>query len=368
MSRQKSDKYVARFSVVLLSAWLTFAQGVSPSRPTPPPESSRRIVLDTDPGIDDAIAILLALRSPELHVEAITTVAGNVPVEVATENARKMVDLAGRSDVIVAKGAARPLQRRLATAELIHGEGGLGGVVLPPATVPLDRRHAVEVIRDVINSNAGRITLLAIGPLTNVAMAFLQYPDLAAKTREIVMVSGTVGAGLATPLAEPNIYRDAEAAKIVFESGVPIFMVDLTAGAQARFTRDHAAYLAKSGDPIAQVATRLWQPYLEFAQKMGSGSAAIYDPLGVGIAVDRQIAKVIKPIHVDVETKGEFSYGATVTNSSLTAAKYELRGDRHVLVGFSSVSANAAYPVVVDGERLVRMLLERLTKAPARPK
>jgi len=196
------------------------------------------------------MALLLALRSPELRIEAITTVAGNVPVELGTENALKLVELGGRTDVTVAKGAAKPLQRKLVTAEMIHGENGLGGALLPPPTVAVDQRHAVQVIHDIVNANVGSITLLTLGPLTNVAMAFLQYPDLAGKTREIIMVNGTTGAGLATPAAAPDIYRDAEAAKIVFESGVPILMVDLTAGAQARFTRNEAARLL--------AALRLW--------------------------------------------------------------------------------------------------------------
>jgi purine nucleosidase len=311
------------------------------------------------------MALLLALRSPELKVEAITTVAGNVPVELETENVRKLVELAGRTDVIIARGAARPLQRKLITAELIHGENGLGGLVLPPPKVGLDHRHAVQVIHDLIEANPGQITLVPVGPLTNVAMAFLQYPDLPEKTREIITIAGTVGAGLGAPLTHPDVYRDAEAAKIVYESGVPILMVDLTACAQARYTRKDAAQLRQSSDPVARFVGALWEPYLDFAEKMGGpGGAAIYDSLAVGIAIDPQIAKTVKPIHVDVETKGEFAYGATVTNQSLTAAQYETRGDRLVFAGFAPIKPNAAYPAVVDGERFVRMFTDRFLNAP----
>ena len=200
-------------AVLLTVGIITFAQGVSPTRPTPLPAFPRRIILDTDPGIDDAMAVLLALRSPELKVEAITTVAGNVPVELGTENARKLVELAGRTDVIVAKGAARPLQRKLTTAEAIHGENGLGGVTLPPPKIALDPRQAVQVIHDLIDANPGQITLVPVGPLTNIAMSLLQYPDLATKIREIILMGGTVGAGNATPAAEANIHQDAEAAR-----------------------------------------------------------------------------------------------------------------------------------------------------------
>src|SRR5712692_8787639 len=273
---------------VLLTVCVTFAQGVSPTRPTPLPDFPRRIILDTDPGIDDAMAVLLALRSPELKVEAITTVAGNVPVELGTENARKLVELAGRTDVIVAKGAARPLQRKLSTAEAIHGENGLGGVSLPPPKIALDRRHAAQVIHDLIDANPGQFTLVAVGPLTNIATSLLQYPDLAAKIREIILMGGTVGAGNVTPVAESNIHQDAEAAKIVFESGVPILMVDLTACAQARLTRNDAERLRRSMDGVARFVAAISEPYLRFSENFSPDGAAIHDALAVGVAIDPQ--------------------------------------------------------------------------------
>jgi len=187
------------FALLFFTAGTVLAQGVSPTRSTQPMEFPRRIILDVDPGIDDAMAVLLALRSPELKVEAITMVAGNLPVEVETENARKLLELAGRTDVIVAKGAALPLHGKLITAELVHGENGLGGVVLPAPKIALDRRDAVQVIHDLSEANPGQIILMAQGPLTNVAMAFQRYPDLPAKTREII-TGGSVGAGLRHPL------------------------------------------------------------------------------------------------------------------------------------------------------------------------
>jgi len=354
-----------RLCVVLLAGCIGWAQGVSPTRATPGREFPRRIILDTDPGIDDAMAVLLALRSPELKVEAITVVAGNVPVELAAENALKLVELAGRTGVIIAKGAARPLQRALVTAEAIHGENGLGDVALPAPKVALDRRHAVQVIHDLIDANPGQITLVPVGPLTNIAMSLLQYPDLAAKTREIILMGGTVGAGNATPAAEANIHQDAEAAKIVFESGIPIIMVDLTACAQARLTRNDAARLRESTDAIARFVAAISEPYLRFAERFGSSGAAIHDALAVGIAIDPLVAKTVRPVHVDIETKGEFAYGATVTNLGLTIEHSERRGNRFVIVDFPRVKANAAYPAVVDGERFVRMFLQRMMQGGA---
>lgn len=351
--------------VLVLAGSVASAQGVSASRPTPVPEFPRQVIIDTDPGIDDAMAILLALRSPELKVEAITVVAGNVTANLGTQNALELVELAGRKDVVVAKGAAKPLKRKLVTAELIHGENGLGGVVLPAPKMAPDHRDAVQVIHDVIEANPGKITLVPIGPLTNIATALIEYPDLAAKTRDIIMMGGSVGAGNVTPAAEANIYHDAEAAKIVFESGVPILMVDLTACAQARLTRDDAERLRASADPMAKFVGAIAQPYLAFAEKSGAvGGAAIHDALAVGIAIDPQVARTVKPIHVDIETKGEFTYGATVANQSLSVEHTELRGDRFVIADFAHVKANAAYPKVVDGERFLKMFLQRMTQPP----
>ena len=340
-----------------------WAQGVSSQLLTPAPEFPRRIVLDTDPGIDDAMAILLALRSPELKIEAITTVYGNVPVDLGTENARKLVDLSGRKDVVVARGAWHPMLRPLHTAELIHGENGLGGVELPAPKTRLDPRQAVQVIHDVISANPGKVTLVPVGPLTNIAMAFLQYPELAGKTREIILMGGTVGAGNVTPVAEANIYADAEAAKIVFESGVPILMVDMTACAQARLTREDAAKFDASTDPVAKFIGAIAKPYLAFSERFEPGGAAIYDALAVGIAIDPAVAKTFKPVHVAVETKGELTYGATVTNQSLTTEQSEFRDGRFKIVGFPSVAPNAAFPAVVDGERFRRLFSQRLMSA-----
>jgi inosine-uridine nucleoside N-ribohydrolase len=261
--------------------------------------------------------------------------------------------------VIISKGAAGPLQRKLITAEAIHGQNGLGGVVLPAPKMALDRRHAVQVIHDVIDANPGQITLVPVGPLTNVAMAFLQYPELAAKTREIILMGGTIGAGNATPVAEANIHQDAEAAKTVFESGVPILMVDLTACSQARLRRSDAARLSATIDPVAFVAA-IADPYIGFSERFGAEGAAIHDALAVGIAMDSMVAKTVKPIHVDVETKGEFTYGATVANLRLTIEHSEWRGDRFAIVDFPQVPANAAYPAVIDGERFVGLFLRHI--------
>src|SRR5262249_11750041 len=173
-------------------------------------------------------------------------------------------------------------------------------VELPAPKIALDRRHAVQVIHDLIEAKPGQIILITLGPLTNIAMAFRQYPDLPAKTREMIVVNGSVAGGLGRPLATPDIYRDAEAAKVVFESGVPILMVDLTACMQARFTRKDAARLRESSDAVARFVGAISERYLDFVQRtLNPGGAASYlNALGVGLAIDPVIAKTLKAIHV----------------------------------------------------------------------
>ena len=181
-----------------------------------------RIILDVDPGIDDALAILLALRSPELQVEAITTVAGNLPLEVTTRNALKVVELAGRSDLTVARGAGKPLNGKLTLADFVHGEDGLGGAELPIPEKKVDPRPAAELIVDLVEANPGEITLVGVGPLTNLATVLNIAPRVVEKVNSIVLMGGAWSGGNTTPAAEFNIYSDPEAAQIVLDSGSAI--------------------------------------------------------------------------------------------------------------------------------------------------
>jgi purine nucleosidase len=164
--------------------------------------AERRIILDVDPGIDDALAMFLAMRSDELKIEAITVVSGNVLVDLGAENALKLVELAGRADLLVAKGAKYPLQKKLITAEAVHGEDGLGVKKLPAPTKKLDPRHAVDVILDIVSRNPGQITLVPVGPLTNIALAFLKAPEIRSQIPEIVLMGGSIVGGNASPAAE----------------------------------------------------------------------------------------------------------------------------------------------------------------------
>jgi len=283
--------------------------------PSPTPERPRRILLDVDPGIDDALAMFLAMRSPELRIEAVTVVSGNVIVDLGASNALKIVELAGREDLLVAKGAKYPLQKKLITAEAVHGEDGLGGKSLPAPSKKLDPRHAVDVIIDVVRRNPGEITLVPVGPLTNIALAFLKAPEIRSQIPEIVLMGGSIVGGNASPAAEANIYNDPEAAKIVFDSGIPIVMVDLGATSQARLTRKDLERLRASSSPVARYAADLGDFYIAFSERLGfTEGADLHDPLAVGLAIDLSIATDLRPMHIQVETKGSLTYGETVAN------------------------------------------------------
>src|SRR3989441_4303948 len=192
--------------------------------PEQPAGGPFRVIIDTDPGVDDALALLLAMRSPELKIEAITPVAGNVPLELSLPNALRMVEIAGRTDIPVAVGARAPLVRRLVTAAYAHGENGLGGAVFPEPKIKAVAEPASEIIRSIVRKYPGEVTLLTIGPLTNVAAALNSDPELAGMVRKLVMMGGSLSGGDIKPAAEFNVYLDPEAARIVFQPGIPVTM------------------------------------------------------------------------------------------------------------------------------------------------
>src|SRR5260370_521565 len=208
-----------------------------------------RVVIDTDPGVDDALGLLLAMRSPELKIEAITAVAGNVPLELTLPNSLRMVEIAGRTEIPVAAGARAPLVRRLVTAAYAHGENGLGGAVFPePKTKPV-AEPAAALIRQIIRKFPGEVTLLTIGPLTNVAAALNSDAELAAMVRSHVIIGGSLSVGNITPAAEFNVYVDPEAARIVFQSGIPMTMVGLDVTRKTSLTEDHVRQLQHGQNP-----------------------------------------------------------------------------------------------------------------------
>ena len=277
----------------------------------------QKIIIDTDPGQDDAVAILLALASPELEVLGITAVAGNVPLALTALNARKILALAGRSDVPVLAGCAAPLQRKLVTAEHVHGKTGLDGIDLPdPVDLPLTPGDAVDFIIETLRREPeGSVTLVPIGPLTNIAVAMKRAPDIVPRIARIVLMGGAYfEVGNITPSAEFNIYVDPEAAKLVFASGVELVVMPLDVTHGALTSRDWVdamrALPNRCGPAVAS-----WTDFFERydRDKYGSLGAPLHDPC--------TIAWLIRPdlfdgrqINVEIETQGEYTTGMTVAD------------------------------------------------------
>ena len=325
----------------------------------------QRIIIDTDPGVDDALAILLALRSPELKVEAITPVAGNVPLDYTLPNALRLVEIAGRTDVPVAAGASHPLVRNLITAAHVHGNNGLAGVDFPPPKIKPVKETATEIIRRLVRASPGEITIVAVGPLTNVATALRADPDLSSLLRSIVIMGGSLSAGNVTPAAEFNIYADPEAARIVFDAGVPLTMVGLDVTRKALFTPEHLKILQAGTTPWSQAAARIMGATIE---RLNRGPRpmleAMHDPLTVANLIDPGIL-TLKDYYVEVETQGEFTAGETVGYSYAPARKSEsfvsATPAAPPSAAAESFRPNAKVAMEVDADRFFRLLLGRLT-------
>lgn len=278
--------------------------------------SGRKIIIDTDPGQDDAVAILLALASPELEVLGITVVAGNVPLPLTVKNARVICELAGRPDVRIFAGCDRPLKRALVTAEHVHGKTGLDGITLPDPTMSLAQGHAVDFIIDMVRREpAGSVTLCPLGPLTNIAMALSRAPDIAARIAEIVLMGGAYfEVGNITPAAEFNIYVDPEAADIVFTSGVPLVVLPLDVTHKALTSRAWIEKMRGLGTQIGQ-AVASWTDFFERfdTAKYGSEGAPLHDPCVIAYLIDPSLFSG-RHIHVAIELEGRHTLGMTVAD------------------------------------------------------
>ena len=276
-----------------------------------------KIIIDTDPGQDDAVAILLALASPdEITVLGITTVAGNVPLALTEKNARIICELAGRPDIAVFAGCDRPLVQTLVTAEHVHGKTGLDGIALPDPTMPLQAAHAVDFIIDTLRAEpSGSVTLCPLGPLTNIATAFTRAPDIMARVKEIVLMGGAYfEVGNITPAAEFNIYVDPEAAEIVFQSGVPLVVLPLDVTHNVLTTRPSIDAIRAIGSPVAH-AVASWTDFFERFDmaKYRAEGAPLHDPcviaylLAPGLFTGRHI-------NVEIETTSALTRGMTVAD------------------------------------------------------
>jgi inosine-uridine nucleoside N-ribohydrolase len=270
------------------------------------------VIIDTDPGVDDAFALLLAMRSPELQIEAITPVAGNVPLEITLPNALRMVEIAGRTDIPVAAGAKAPLVRRLVTAAYAHGENGLGGAVFPePKTKPVSK-PAAEMIQQIIRRYPGEVTLITLGPLTNIGAALGSDSELAGMVRGLVMMGGSLSGGNITPAAEFNVYVDPEAARMVFQSGIPITMVGLDVTRKTALTEDHLRQLSAGRGAVSQAAAKIARNAIEHNRAQGFLIGPnMHDSLALSAFLDPSILK-FEDYYVDVEIAGELTAGETV--------------------------------------------------------
>lgn len=323
-----------------------------------------RLIIDSDPGVDDAVGILLALRSPELQVEAITAVAGNVPLELTLPNALRLVEIAGRADIPVAGGASHPLTRRLVTARYAHGNNGLAGVDFPAPTIKPARESANEILRRIIRANPGEITLAAIGPLTNIAILLRSDPEIAPLIRGIAIMGGSLSGGNITPSAEFNFYADPEAARVVFDANLPLTMVGLDVTRKVLLTEDHVKLLEASGDAAGQAAGKIMRATIERVRKgSGSPTVAMHDPLTIAWLIDPGIL-TLRDYYVEVETAGEWTAGESVgfTRAPMRRSAPLETSEPDSAEPDQTFKPNARVAVEVDPARFFK-LLPRLTGA-----
>jgi inosine-uridine nucleoside N-ribohydrolase len=302
------------------------------------------ILIDCDPGHDDAIAILLALASPEVEVRGVTTVAGNQTLDKTTRNALKILELAGRTDIPVAAGADRPLTRTLRTAAHVHGESGLDGPDLPePSARPVDV-DAADLLAELIEPG---VVLVPTGPLTNVALLLQRHPDVRDRLDRIVWMGGAIAEGNVTPAAEFNAFVDPEAAAAVVASVIDVTMIGLDVTHQALFTPAHAERLRGTGAAGRTVA-ELADFFLEFHRRLYRFEGApIHDAVAVAHVIDPTLVETLR-CNVAVETQSQHCDGRTVVDRWLV-----LDGPRNADVG-----------IQLDSERFLELLVERIAKLP----
>lgn len=275
---------------------------------------THKIIIDTDPGQDDAVAILLALASPELEVLGITAVAGNVPLALTEKNARKICELAGKPQTRVFAGAVRPLMRPLVTAEHVHGRTGLDGPDLPEPTMKLEPQHGVDFIVETLMREAkGTVTLCPLGPLTNIALAMIREPAIVPRIAKIVLMGGGYfEQGNVTPSAEFNIYVDPHAADIVFRSGAPIVMMPLDVTHKALTTQARIDAFRAMGTKVGTATAQLLDFFERYdEEKYGTDGGPLHDPCVIAYLIKPELFSG-RQCNVAIETVSELTMGATV--------------------------------------------------------
>ena len=306
------------------------------------------IILDCDPGHDDAIALILALASPELELKAVTTSAGNQTPDKTLRNALRILTLLQRSDIPVAGGAVKPLMRELIIADNVHGESGLDGPDLPEPNFAPQTCNAVELIAQTLRASQQPVTVVATGPLTNIALLLTSHPELHAKISRIVIMGGAAMLGNWTPAAEFNIYVDPEAAEIVFQSGLPIVMAGLDVTHRAQIMSEDIERFRHLSNPVADVVADLLDFFMEYhkQEKWGFQGAPLHDPCTIAWLIKPEIFTCVDR-WVVVETQGKYTQGMTV-------------------VDYYSLTANQPNTTVmmdVDRQAFVDLLVERIGAA-----
>jgi pyrimidine-specific ribonucleoside hydrolase len=305
------------------------------------------IILDCDPGHDDAIALLLALASPELELLGVTTVSGNQTLEKTTANAIRVLDLARRPEIPVAPGADRPLVRERFVASYVHGESGLDGPDLPPPSRSPSGVHAIDFIAGRLAEERSRhrrkVTLVPTGPLTNIALFLARYPRSAANVERVVLMGGAIAEGNVTPAAEFNIWADPEAAHRVFTSGLDVTMVGLDVSHRALMTRAHAERLRGHG-AVGRAVAELWDFFSAYHRETyGSEDSPIHDALAVAYVAESDLLETAH-VHVDIETSSELSRGRTLVDLWRRTGR----------------APNARVAVNVDSQRFLELLVGRV--------
>ncbi len=309
----------------------------------------QKIIIDTDPGQDDAVAILLALASPdEIEVLGITAVAGNVPLTLTERNARMVCELAGRTDIRVFAGCDRPLGRALVTAEHVHGKSGLYGPTLPEPTMPLQEQHGVDFIVDTLRREpAGSVTLCPLGPLTNIATAMQQAPDIIPRIRQIVLMGGAYfQVGNITPAAEFNIHVDPQAAAIVFGAGAPLVVMPLDVTHKALVTAARNDAFRALGTPVGIAVAQMTEFFERFdKEKYGSEGAPLHDPCVTAWLIRPELFSG-RRVNVEIETESELTMGMTVAD----------------WWGVTKRAPNALFMGDIDADGFFALLTERLAR------
>ena len=312
---------------------------------------AQKIIIDTDPGQDDAVAILLALASPdEIEVLGITAVAGNVPLSLTERNARIVCELAGRPDIAVYAGCDRPLRRKLVTAEHVHGKTGLDGPELPEPKIKLQEKHGVDFIIDTILQEPGNsVSLCPLGPLTNIASAILKQPKIVSRIKQIVLMGGAYfEVGNITPTAEFNIFVDPDAAKIVFEAGIDMVVMPLDVTHKALVTGERNEAFRQLKSPVGVAVAEMTDFFERFdKEKYGSLGAPLHDPCVTAYLINPKIFSG-KKINVEIETKSKLTLGMTVAD----------------WWGVTDRKKNTFFVGDLDSEKFFNLLTERLGRLP----